>query len=204
MRRTIAVAAAGVAVAAVAVPVTLRAVSSPAPREFRGSQPLARIELPRFSLRDQSGRTVDSDGLRGRAAVVTFLDTTCRESCPIIAEQIRQGFARLDEGDRADTVAVAISVEPAVDTPAAVGAFLRRHRVERTLTYLTGSKAELRPVWSRFQVLPALDSGSSDIHSAPVRIYDRGGVWVSTLNAEADLTPESLAHDVRLALETGD
>jgi hypothetical protein len=52
-------------------------------------------------------------------------------------------------------------------------------------------------------VLPALDSGSSDIHSAPVRVYDRGGVWVSTQNAGADLTPENLAHDLRLALETG-
>src|SRR5215213_27895 len=202
MRGPIVLAVIGVAVVAVAVPVTLRAVSSPTPRDFRGSQPPARIELPRFSLRDQSGRTVDPDALRGKAALVTFLDTRCRESCPIIAEQIRQALARLSADDRADTVAVAISVQPEVDTRAAVGAFLRQHRAERTLRYLTGSEAELRPVWGRFQVLPALDSGSSDIHSAPVRVYDRGGVWVSTLNAGADLTPETLAHDVRLALET--
>src|SRR5215218_4968264 len=95
MRRPIVLAVIGVAVVAVAVPVTLRAVSSPTRREFRGSQPPARIELPRFSLRDQAGRTVDTDALRGKAAVVIFLDTKCRESCPIIAEQMQQALARL-------------------------------------------------------------------------------------------------------------
>jgi len=33
-----------------------------------------------------------------------------------------------------------------------------------------------------------------------VRIYDRDGVWVSTLHAGADLTTENLVHDVRVAL----
>ena len=196
------VAAAGVATVAVAVPVTLQAVSSPAPRDFRGSQPPARIELPPFSLRDHEGRRLDSRSLQGKAVLVTFLDTKCRESCPIIAGEIRQGLALLNPDERAETAAVAISVQPEDDTPDTVRAFLRQHRIEGSLRYLIGSEAELRPVWSRFQVLPALDSGSSDIHSAPVRVYDRAGVWVSTQNAGADLSPENLAHDLRLALET--
>jgi cytochrome oxidase Cu insertion factor (SCO1/SenC/PrrC family) len=192
-----------VAAVAVAVPVTLLAVSSPDhARQVRGSRPPARLELPQFSLRDESGRPVTSDALHGKAVVVTFLDTRCRDSCPVIGEQIRQALTRLSSAERANTAALAISVEPDDDTPAAARAFLRRHRVEGALRYLIGSEAALRPVWERFQVLPALDSGSSDIHSAPVRVYDRAGVWVSTLNAGADLTPENLAHDVRLALET--
>jgi cytochrome oxidase Cu insertion factor (SCO1/SenC/PrrC family) len=203
MRRPILLAAAGALIVAVAVPVSLWALSSPAPREFRGSQPPIRLELPAFSLRDAAGRRMQSADLRGRALLVTFLDTRCRDSCPIIGEQIRQGLARLDDADRRDVTAVAISVQPEDDTPEAVHAYLRRHRLEGRLSYLLGSEAELRPVWSAFQVLPALDSGSSDIHSAPVRVFDRDGVWVSTLNAGADLTPENLAHDLRLALETG-
>lgn len=201
MKRPLLIAVAAAVAVAVAVPVAIYAVSRPERVEVRGSQPPARIELPKFSLRDQDGRTVASDDLAGKAAVVTFLDTKCRESCPIIADQIRQGFARLSPGDRANSVAVAISVEPGVDTPAAVRAFVRRHRVEGSLRYLTGSAAQLRPVWNEFQVLPVLD-GSSDIHSAPVRIYDRKGVWISTLNAGADLTPANLAHDVGVALRT--
>lgn len=41
---------------------------------------------------------------------------------------------------------------------------------------------------------------AADMHSAPVRIYDRDGLWVSTLHARADLTPENLAHDIEAAL----
>jgi protein SCO1 len=204
VRRALVIGVAAAAAIAVAVPVTLLAVSSPADsRAVRGSRPPATIQLPRFLLDDQAGNAVSSNTLRGKAAAVTFLDTKCRESCPIIADQIRQGLALLSPEERADTVAVAITVQPDVDTPAAVRSFLQRHRVADTLHYLTGTEPELRTVWNRFQVLPVLD-GSSDIHSAPVRIYDRRGVWLSTLNAGADLTPANLAHDVGVALKTGD
>jgi cytochrome oxidase Cu insertion factor (SCO1/SenC/PrrC family) len=205
VRRGLVIAIAAAVAVAVAVPVTILAVSRPdGSPAVRGSQPPTRIELPRFSLRDQQGRVVSSDDLAGKAVVVTFLDTKCRESCPIIADQIRQALARLSPGDRASTVALAISVQPEVDTAASVRSFLQRHGVEGSLRYLVGSEAALRPVWSAFQVLPALDSGSSDIHSAPVRIYDRSGVWLSTQAAGADLTPANLAHDVGVALKTGD
>jgi protein SCO1 len=166
---------------------------------FRGSRPPEGIELPAFSLRDADGERVAADDLAGKVVLVTFLDTKCTEACPIIGEQVREGLARLDDDEREDTVALAISVHPRDDTPAAVRAFLRRHRIEGTLRYLIGSEAELRPVWRAFHVLPALDSGSSDIHSAPIRVFDRDGVWVSTLHSGADLTPENLAHDVRTA-----
>jgi len=199
MRKRVLAAAAALVAVAIAVPIALWAVSSDAPRSFRGSRPPARVELPSFSLRDADGERVTSADLSGMVVLVTFLDTKCTQACPIIGEQLREGLALLDEDERRNTAAVAISVHPDDDTPAAVRAFLRRHRVEGALRYLIGSEAELRPVWRAFQVLPALDSGSSDIHSAPVRIFDRDGIWVSTLHTGADLTPENLAHDVRTA-----
>jgi protein SCO1 len=174
-------------------------LSRDAEESFRGSQPPEGIALPSFSLRDANGDRVVSADLDGKVVLVSFLDTKCTQACPIIGEQLRQGLARLDDDEREETVAIAISVHPGDDTPAAVRAFLERHRIEGTLRYLIGSEAELRPVWRAFQVLPALDSGSSDIHSAPVRVYDRDSIWVSTLHAGADLTPENLAHDVRTA-----
>jgi cytochrome oxidase Cu insertion factor (SCO1/SenC/PrrC family) len=205
VHRGLVIAIAAAVAVAVAVPVTILAVSRPeGSPAVRGSQPPARIELPRFSLRDEQGRVVSSDDLAGKAVVVTFLDTKCRESCPIIADQIREALTQLSPGERASTVALAISVQPAVDRPASVRSFLRRHRVAGSLRYLAGSEATLRPVWNAFQVLPAVDSGSSDIHSAPVRVYDRAGVWISTQAAGADLTPANLAHDVGVALETDD
>lgn len=193
MRRLVA----GAVAVALAVPMAIWALGGEP--DFRGSQPPAEIRLPDFSLRDQDGRTVSAADLRGGVALVTFLDTECREACPIVAEQIRAGLELLDAEERERVVAVAISVHPGVDTPEAVDAFLRRHRVDGSLRYLVGSEAELRPAWDAFQIAAAFDTGDVNIHSAPVRIYDRDGVWVSTLHAGADLTPENLANDVRAA-----
>jgi hypothetical protein len=82
-----------------------------------------------------------------------------------------------------------------------VRSFLRRHRVAGILRYLVGTESELRPVWDAFHVLPSVDTGDDEIHSAPVRLFDREGVWVATLHAGVDLTPANLAHDVRVALD---
>ena len=55
-------------------------------------------------------------------------------------------------------------------------------------------------MWTALQVLPSLDSGKDSLHSAPLRIYGRNGVWVATLHAGADLSEENLLHDIRTAL----
>jgi protein SCO1 len=164
--------------------------------DYRGSRPPDGITLPAFRLRDQDGRTVSSQELHGKAVAVTFLDSRCTEACPIIAAQIGQALRTLGDS-RAE--AVAITVDPVGDTPERIDAFLRRYRAQRELRYLDGSLAQLRPVWKAFFVLPAADTGSPNIHSAPVRIYDTEGRWRSTLSSGADLTTANLAHDLREA-----
>ncbi len=165
--------------------------------DFRGSRPPDGLTLPSFQLRDQDGREVSSQGLRGKAVAVTFLDAECTEACPIIAAQLGQAVRTLGGGG--DVEAVAITVDPVRDTPERIETFLRRFRARKELRYLDGSPADLRLVWKAFAVLPAVDSGSSNIHSAPVRIYDTEGRWRSTLNSGADLTTANLAHDLREA-----
>lgn len=192
MKRALVAAAAAVAVA---MPVAVWAWPREPELRFRGSTPPPGLVLPSFSLPDQTGRPVDSDGLRGKVVLVTFLETQCTESCPIIGEMIREAFRRLD----GEAVALGISVHPGDDTPAAVRAYLRRHRLRDELHYLVGTEREMRPVWTAFAVLPAVDTHDPNIHSAPIRIYDPQGEWVSSLHVGADLTPENLVNDVRAA-----
>lgn len=167
---------------------------------YRGSNVPAGTFLPRFSLRNYTGELVRSESLRGKVVLVTFLETKCEEACPIIAAQIAQGLALLTAAERGQVAAVAVSTHPRDDTPASVRAFVRRHRLVGRLDYLIGSGNELRPVWRKFHILSALESGDADTHSAPVRIFDPEGEWVTTLHPGADLTPDNLAHDVRAAL----
>lgn len=176
----------------------LRAGDEP---QYRGSEPPATIMLPSFSLPDQSGRTVSSKELRGKVVAVTFLDSQCTESCPIIASQIARTLERFPLDRRREVAAIAISTDPEEDTPESVQMFLAKNRAEETLRYLVAPVEQLRPVWDSFHISASFDTGIDTLHSAPVRIFDREGKWVSTLHAGADLTSENLAHDLVVALD---
>jgi protein SCO1/2 len=191
------------AIAVAAVSAIVFAGRDDAP-EFRGSRPPGDIALPDFRLRDHTGQAVSRERVRGKVVLTTFLETKCREACPIIASQVARALELLAPDERKDVVALAISVHPEDDTAASARAFLRKHGAEEELRYLIGSEKELRPVWERFDVLSALDSGDADTHSASVHVYDRTGTWVSTLHPGVDLTPENLAHDAGLALAGSD
>jgi protein SCO1/2 len=166
---------------------------------YRGSTPPSGIRLPAFRLRDPHGRIVQSDRLRGRVVVVTFLESKCKTACPFIAGTIGTAFRRMSQGQRQGVTAIALSVNPNDDTPSSVRAFLRREQAARFVQYLVGSEPKLRPVWNAFHVLPAIDTGDADTHSASVRIFDRGGEWVSNLHVGVDLTSANLIHDIASA-----
>jgi protein SCO1/2 len=169
-----------------------------APREYRGSEPPAGLRLPSFTLRDYTGKLIRSSDLRGKVALVTFLDSQCTEACPVIAAQIGRTLAGLPSNERSGVEAIAISTDPAEDSAANVSRFLGRQRALR-IRYLTRPEAAIRSVWRSFKILSSLESGRDTLHSAPVRIYDRQGFWVSTLHAGVDLTPANLAHDIGAA-----
>lgn len=171
---------------------------------YRGSEPPARITLPEFDLPRYDGGRVSAAELRGHVVLLTLLDSQCTEACPILASVIARTVDRLSREEREAVRAVAVSGDPAEDTPASVRRFLAARRAEGRLDYLVGEERELRPLWTKLQLLPSLDTGRDTLHSAPLRIYDRGGVWVATLHAGADLSEENLLHDIRTALAADD
>jgi len=169
---------------------------------YVGSTPPAGITMTDFELRGHDGSWVSSSDLRGEVTLLTFLDSQCTESCPVIAWTVARALDGLTDVERAEVRAVAITTGPEEDTPRAVRGFLVRNRALGRFEYLGGGRpaSALRPVWSAFMVLSSLESGEDTLHSAPVRIYDRDGIWVSTLHAGVDLTELNLVADIRLAL----
>ncbi len=177
-----------------------RFATGPPPGPYRGSEPPTGIRAPQFSLKSYRGSVVEMRSLRGKVVLVTFLDTKCRTKCPLIAADIGEAMRLLSPSERLRVAALAISVEPRTDTPRSVRAFLKRRHALGLLDFLIGSRRRLEPVWRDFYILAAAQTGNADIHSADVRVFARGGVWVSTLHVPVDLTPANLAHDVRVAL----
>jgi protein SCO1 len=167
---------------------------------YLGSRPPDGIELPAFTLADESGATVRSEDLRGKVVLVTFLDAQCTDACPIVAGELARGVDALTEEERARVIAVGISTDPLEDTPSAVAAFLARHRASGRVRYLTAPQSEMEAVWDAFKILPTARTGDDSLHSVPVQVYDADGIWRSSLNAGVDLDRRTLLHDVRVAL----
>ena len=201
MTRWVVIAVVVVLVLAGAVTAAVLVLDSEVERDaYRGSTPPEAIPLPEFAIPESSGAIVSSRDLEGKVVLVTFLDSQCTEACPIIASQIARALDSLGAEERAEVAPLAISTDPVEDTPTSVRAFLRKNRAEGRLRYLVAPVEELRPVWEAFQIVVSYDTGIDTLHSAPVRIYDPDGVWVTTLHAGADLSTENLVHDVRVAL----
>ena len=92
--------------------------------------------------------------------------------------------------------ALAISLDPAADTPARVRAFLHAASLTGRMEYLTGSAAQLRPVWRAYSAVPASAGAVAYERDAFVLLLDKEGAPRVEFPIE-ELTPEALAHDVR-------
>lgn len=157
---------------------------------FEGATMPAGLRAPDFELRNQDGEPVSMRALRGRPVIVTFLYTTCQDSCPIQAQTVRGALDELGH----DVPALAVAVDPPRDTPERAQAFLSKQRATGRIDFVLGSRAELRPLWRGFAIQP---QSVTREHQARFTLVDaRGFQRVGYPGSEA--TPERLAHDVRL------
>jgi protein SCO1 len=157
---------------------------------FEGAVMPRGLKAPDFELRNQDGDPVSMRDFRGQPVIVTFLYTTCEDTCPVQAQTVRGALDDLGE----DVPAIAIAVDPPRDTPESARAFLSEQRALGRLDFVLGSRAELRPLWERYYVRP---QSVTQEHQARFTLVDKRGFQrVGYPGFEA--TPERLAHDVRL------
>jgi protein SCO1 len=145
-----------------------------------------------FTLRDQDGRTARLAEYRGKVVILTFMYSTCRDTCPIQADQIRGALDDLAPG--AGVPVLAMSVDPAGDTPGRARVFLARHGLTARMRFLLGTRAQLAPLWRAYGVQP---QGADFDHSAYVLLIGPDGRQRIGFPLD-QLTSDGLAHDVRL------
>ena len=146
-----------------------------------------------FHLTDQNGRPASLDQYRGNVVILTFLYSTCQDTCPLIADQIR---GALDDLGR-PVPALAVSVDPVGDTPLNIKRFLFKASLTGRMRYLIGTRAQLAPVWKSYGIAPQTQGSRQSDHSAYVLLIDKRGRDRDGFPA-SELTPEGLAHDIRL------
>jgi protein SCO1/2 len=157
---------------------------------FAGATLPEGLRAPELGLADEEGEVVRMAELRGDPVVVTFLYSNCDDSCPAQAQQVKGAFDDLGR----DLPALAISVDPANDTADSARAFLSEQRMTGRMRFVLGTRRELRRVWRGYAVQPQLDDLD---HTARIVLVDGEGVQRVGYPL-GEVTPERLAHDLRL------
>jgi protein SCO1/2 len=169
-------------------------LSNPNPKsKFDGPTLPPGLRAKNFTLADQDGRRVTLSAYRGRVVVLTFIHSQCHDTCPFMVEQIKGALNDLSASGR-DVPAIGVSVAPAEDTVASRRRFLAKHQMTDRLAFLNGPRAVMRRIWHDYAIQPV--QGKLD-HSVFVLLIDRRGIERVGFPAD-QLTPEGLAHDIRV------
>jgi protein SCO1/2 len=131
---------------------------------------------PPFDLTDQSGRRVTLADLSGKVLAVTFIYTTCRDTCPVLTAKLAslQKPLGADFGQRVRFVS--ITVEPEVDTPAVLGAYAAVHGADLAgWSFLTGPPDKVQDVVRRYGAFARRNRPGDIDHLFLTTLVDRKG-----------------------------
>ena len=158
---------------------------------FEGATLPAGLRAPELrGVRTQDGERLSMRSLRGQPVIVTFLYTTCEDTCPVQAQQVKGALNDLGR----DLPAIAIAVDPPRDDPRRARAFLSEQRMTGRMDFMLGPRRALKRLWDAYAVQPQREDLE---HTARVFLVDRKGMQRVSFPVD-QLTPERLAHDLRL------
>lgn len=151
---------------------------------------------PPLTGTDIAGRTVDIRNLRGHPVLVTFVYAHCPDVCPMIMSNLRQ-VRRLSPLGRNLRV-IAVSVDPKGDTPAVVRRFLKSRGVASFVDYVVGSRAQLEPIWSDWQVATRVAKDNPELVEHSALIYGVTSRGQLATAYPVGFQPKDIARDLPL------
>jgi protein SCO1 len=167
-----------------------------------GEPPLAGAAIGGpFELVDSKGETVRWSDFDGKYRMVYFGYTYCPDVCPLDVQRMMQGYARFKEAEpelAAQVQPLFVTIDPARDTPAAVGEFASAFSDD--LIGLTGTAEQVDKAAKAFAVYYAKAEVGPDgtgylmDHSRTAFLMGRKGEPIATL--PVDETPEAVAAEL--------
>ena len=131
---------------------------------------------PSFTLTSYNGEQVSLSSLKGRPVILTFLDPVCYDTCPLMAQEIKQ--ADLQLGAKGKNVAmVAVAANPIFHSVADVANFTKSEGLSSLPNwyYLTGSGADLAKVWKDYGIEVRTTQVGMVVHTQVEYFIDKSG-----------------------------
>jgi protein SCO1 len=148
-----------------------------APHHFKQERLPKISPAPGFALISQDGTPVALADLRGKVVAVTFIYTSCTDTCPMLTALMASVQDQLgrDFGER--IAFVSITVDPDRDTPEVLKQYADTFGADlKGWAFLTGAPAAIRDVAHRYGVFAAKTAKGDVDHTFLTSIVDRNGV----------------------------
>ncbi len=132
---------------------------------------------PEFSLTNQAGETVEVASLRGKVVMLTAIYASCPHTCPVILEQARNAIEELTPEERRDLRMVAVTMDPAHDSPEVLAELADMHGFETPVyNFVTGEPGRVNEILDSMSIARERDPDTGVIdHVNLFLILDREG-----------------------------
>ncbi len=150
------------------------------PEHARGERASAAPEFSVYELparwRDQAGRDVGLESLRGRVRVVAMVYASCTHTCPSIVGEMKRLEAELTPAERARAGFVLFSLDPERDTPERLAELAASMRLDPAgWTLLTGGPEEVRELAALLDIRYRVEADGQISHSNSYLVLDAAG-----------------------------
>ena len=167
----------GAALAVVATVVALALAAGQGLGRFPSRELRTDLDPPPIRLTDQAGQLVDLQGLKGKVVLLTAIYTTCPHTCPQIMAEAKRVVATVPAHQRADLRVIAVTMDPAHDTPEKLAEFAQTHRLATPPWHMvTGDVADVERTLDQMGIARARDRMTQVIdHGSLLMLVDRRG-----------------------------
>jgi protein SCO1/2 len=132
---------------------------------------------PDFELLDQTGAAVGWRDFQGKVVALTFLDSRCRDVCPITSAEMIAAWIGLTEEERAAVAFLGINVNAGANPAEDVAAASREWRLAEipAWSFLTGSPDDLRAIWDAYPIEVQPGPAGAIDHTSGIFLIDSKG-----------------------------
>jgi protein SCO1/2 len=129
---------------------------------------------PAFALTSQDGTRVSLADLRGKVVAVTFIYTSCTDTCPVLTALMTKVQDKLGQDFGERVAFVSITVDPERDTPEVLKQYADTFGADlKGWAFLTGDPAAIRDITRRYGVFSAKNAKGEVDHTFLTSIVDR-------------------------------
>jgi cytochrome oxidase Cu insertion factor (SCO1/SenC/PrrC family) len=128
---------------------------------------------PDFRLRNQFGQPMSLSQFRGKVVMLAFEDSECTTVCPLTTQSMLAAKQLLGPAG-SQVQLLGIDANPDAISTADVLSYSRTHGLVNQWNFLTGSLAELKATWTKYDIAVQIEADEID-HTPALFVIDQQG-----------------------------